>query len=344
MSLSLTRQPWMDAPVAPHPVADANAATVRPRDLAAPPQPKKAAPWLRPRTLSIVLAGHAALLLVAALTWRAVLPAGGETTEEIPVEIVIEATSDERLAVVKPSVPATEAAQEQIVPQSVLDAVAAAISDPPAESAAHKSERMATIAQEAAATPPPERLAAAPSDDASPPETAASMQARAAQAEQERREAVARQRATRLAQERAARAAEERADMERERRAQAKRAAERERHAQAIQERRRIAARSLGAQQTRPTAPAFDAAGYRAVVARTVAAATSRSCSAGGGGRVVVALMIGPSGRVAGASLSSASGNSILDAAALSAVRRAGPFPAPSNGASVSVPIVVICR
>ena len=342
MSLSLTRQPWMDAPVAPHPIADALAAAVRPRDLASPPRLEKTAPWLSPRTLTIVVAGHAALLVVAALTWRAVLPAGGETIQEIPVEIVIEATSDARSSIAEPVTAQAEAARDMATPsaaESVMSAVPEA-----------QTETMAQPADGGTARDP--RAVAEPSapQDSAPADTrlaemAAQMQAqRAAQADQERRDAAAHQRAKRLAQERAAQIAEERADIERERRAQAKRAAERDLQAQAAQDRRRMAARSLGVEQTQRAAPAFDAAGYRAIVARTVSAATSRSCSAGGGGRVVVALMIGPSGRVASASLSSASGNSMLDAAALGAVRRAGPFPAPSNHASVSVPVVVICR
>ncbi|MFO1134997.1 MAG: TonB family protein [Rhodoblastus sp.] len=342
MSLSLTRLEWIDAPVAPHALADAIAAAARPRDLAPPPSKSEGAQIpaaLRARTLSMVVAAHAAILLAGAFAWRASLPTP-EAIEEIPVEIVVEGADAMRepALVDAPAPPPPVAAMQDSAATDAADA------QPPQQAATEAPAQRQAEDDDAAS----HLQATAPADQAITPEQSAravkpapsAEAARAAEIEQERREAAARRRA----EARAARLAEERAEVERERRAQAKRAAERERQAQAAQERRRIAARSMAAEPARPAASAFDAAAYRSIVARAVASSASRSCPAGGGGRVVVALMIAPSGRVASASLSSASGNSVLDAAALAAVRRAGPFPAPSNRASVSVPVVVVCR
>lgn len=88
----------------------------------------------------------------------------------------------------------------------------------------------------------------------------------------------------------------------------------------------------------------FDPAAYRAIIAHAVSAAVGAACPSAGAGRVVVALAIGGSGRISGVSLARASGNSALDAAALAAVRRAGPFPAPAGRAGVNVPVAVNCR
>lgn len=344
MSLSVTRLEWMDAPVVPHAVADALAAAARPRDLGAPPPTaRRNAPFLsRAPVLAFVFVAHIALVAAAAYAWRESLRLG-DHVEEIPVEIVIDAgvlRAEEPLAAPPPLAAQAQTA-EAAVEEPTLPA-AMAVAEP-----ADIPEQPAPVMREASADSAAETPAASlpPAPTAQP----------AAQVERDRLEAAARERARRVAQESAALAAqrraqeiaqeraEERADMERERRAQARRAAEREKQAQAVQERRRIAARSLASEATRPAAAQFDAAGYRSIVARAVSASTRSACSSGGG-RVVVAMMIGPSGRIASASLSSASGNSALDAAALASVRRAGPFPAPSNRATISVPIVVMCR
>ncbi len=346
MSVCLSGHQWIDAPVAPHAVADAIAAAARPRDLAAPPPKREAARRLLPDApaLLLVLTAHAALVVIGAHAWRESLRAP-DRVEEIPVEIVIEggAAKPEGAPAETPSA-ANAPAQDALVANRISAEIAAADLPepaPPEEAIAAALKREATETQRPEAAATLSAATDAPSAD------------RTADAGQDEREVAARQRAVKLTQERAARSAQERAraaaqervELEQERRAQARRAAQREQQAQAAQERRRIAARSLGAAERPHSAtPSFDAAAYRSVVARAVSASTSRACSAGGGGRVVVALLISPSGRIASAALSSASGNSMLDAAALSAVRRAGPFPAPSNRASVSVPVVVICR
>ena len=129
-------------------------------------------------------------------------------------------------------------------------------------------------------------------------------------------------------------------------RAQAERRAERA-------EARRMAAVERGGAGSRPAAASgahvsratdFDAASYRALVARAVRAAVGSRCSLGAGSRVVIALSIGRSGAVSGASISSPSGNSAFDAASLAAVRRAGPFPPLQGRSGVSVPVGVACR
>ncbi|MBX3525860.1 MAG: energy transducer TonB [Rhodoblastus sp.] len=348
MSLSASLQ-WVDAPVAPHAVADAMAAALRPGDMAnAPPKRETTRGGAqRFRALAIVVIGHVALVGLGAFAWRESLRAP-EVFEEIPVEIIVE------------SAPARMQAAQSVEP--VLEQAEA---PPPAavsEAAPEQHDTLTTPLEAAVETP--SAAAAQPAPDQSSTDDAraraeehaeqerAAAQRRAAEAAealatrqtQERAALVVRERAAREAKARAAQAAAERAELARERRAQAKRAAARERQAQAAQERRRIAARTPATAAARPAAVAFDAAGYRSIVARAVSASASRACSAGGGGRVVVALLIAPSGRVSRASVSSASGNATLDSAALSAVRRAGPFPAPSNRASVSVPVVVVCR
>ena len=347
MSLSASLQ-WVDAPVAPHAVADAMAAALRPGDMAnAPPKRETTRGGaLRFRALAIVVIGHVALVGLGAFAWRESLRAP-EVFEEIPVEIIVEseparmqaAQSAEPVreqAEAPPPAADSEAAPEQhdtltTTPETAVEAPVAAAQPAPAQPSTDDARARAEehAEQERAAA---QRRAA---------EAAEALAARQAQ---ERAAMVVRERAAREARARAAQAAAERAELARERRAQAKRAAARERQAQAAQERRRIAARTPATAAARPAAVAFDAAGYRSIVARAVSASASRACSAGGGGRVVVALLIAPSGRVSRASVSSASGNATLDSAALSAVRRAGPFPAPSNRASVSVPVVVVCR
>jgi len=349
VSLSLASLQWIDAPVAPHAVADAMAAALRPRDFAmAPPRREDShVAAQRMRALAIVVAGHVALLGLGAFAWREGLRTP-EVFEEIPVEIIVEnepARMEPAQKTEAASEPATthapvahsEAAPEHapiIAPPLPEAPVAAATS--PASSA---TPLEAPSAEARAADEQAEQEKAAEQRRA-----AEAAEAQAARQAQERAAMVAREHAAREAKARTAQAAAERAELESERRAQARRAAMRERQAQAAQERRRIAARMPTTSTTRPAAAAFDAAAYRSIVARGVSASATRACSSVGGGRVVVALLIAPSGHIARATVSSASGNATLDSAALSAVRRAGPFPAPSNRASVSVPVVVVCR
>ncbi|MFT4096089.1 MAG: TonB family protein, partial [Rhodoblastus sp.] len=88
----------------------------------------------------------------------------------------------------------------------------------------------------------------------------------------------------------------------------------------------------------------FDAASYRALVARAVRAAVGSRCAQAAGARVVIALTIGGSGAISSAGVASSSGNSAFDAASAAAVRRAGPFPPPTGRSAVSVPVAVSCR
>lgn len=88
----------------------------------------------------------------------------------------------------------------------------------------------------------------------------------------------------------------------------------------------------------------FDAASYRAIIARAVKAAVGSKCSFGAGSRVVIALTIGRTGAISGVGIATSSGNGAFDAASLSAVRSAGPFPPPTGRSSVSVPVGVSCR
>lgn len=354
MSLSASLQ-WIDAPVAPHAVADAMAAALRPSDLAtAPPKREEARIAAQGfRALAIVVAGHVALLGLGAFAWRESVRAP-EVFEEIPVEIIVESEPARMQAALltEPSREPNEAPTPDA--QSVAAPEQQTIAPPPPPQAAVEAPIAATPPPAPTATPaeaaPDEARARAAEEPAAQEKAAAQRRAAmdaealAARQAQERAAMVARERSAREAKARAVQAAAERAEVARERQAQAKRAAARERQAQAAQERRRIAARTPPSDSARPAAATFDAAGYRSIVARGVSASASRACAAGGGGRVVIALLIAPSGRVSRASVSSASGNSTLDSAALSAVRRAGPFPAPSNRASVSVPVVVVCR
>jgi TolA protein len=169
------------------------------------------------------------------------------------------------------------------------------------------------------------------------------------EAARRQREEIARRReAERVAAVREERAEERRA-AEKERRAQelradAKRDAANAQREKRAQESRRVASLAPPQDAGVSRGDSFDAASYRRIVARAVSAAVARSCPASGGGRVVVALVIGGAGQISAASLSGPSGNAALDSAAVAAVRRAGPFPAPTGRSTVSVPVAVTCR
>jgi len=283
-------------------------------------------------------------------------PRGDATDVEAPIELVLEAP-----APAQPDVSAAPAAEQQAPPiLSTPAAVAAPAPEPPAIAAAVQPE----ISQQ------PAPVASAPA-----PDTSEILEKRRREQEAERA-ARERRRALELARARAEERAEERAEqraVDRERRQEAaRRAAER---AKATEERRRAAAQAEAAREARaalevsregggatarqqvahrPSAPAraaatdesnrFDAASYRAIVARAVRAAVGSRCSIGAGSRVVIALVIGRSGAISSASVSSPSGNSAFDAASIAAVRGAGPFPPPTGRSSVSVPVGVACR
>ncbi len=143
-----------------------------------------------------------------------------------------------------------------------------------------------------------------------------------------------------FAQRQAEKRAQKNTVAEHARREQARRAAE-----QQQEKRLRVASIATASHAARDaTRDAFDAASYAAIVKRGVAAAVARACPSGGGGRVLVSLVIGATGHVASASLTGPSGNGAFDAAAVAAVRRAGPFPAPAGRSAVSVPVAVTCR
>jgi len=279
-------------------------------------------------------------------------PRGDASDVEAPIELVLEAP-----APAQPDVSAAPAAEQQAPPiLSTPAAIAAPTPEPPAIAAAVQPE----VSQQQAP------VASAPA-----PDTFEILEKRRREQEAERA-ARERRRALELARAQAEERAEQRV-AERERRQEAaRRAAER---AKATEERRRAAAQAEAAREARaalevsregggatarqqaahrPSAPAraatadesngFDAASYRAIVARAVRAAVGSRCSIGAGSRVVIALVIGRSGAISSASVSSPSGNSAFDAASIAAVRGAGPFPPPTGRSSVSVPVGVACR
>ncbi len=86
-----------------------------------------------------------------------------------------------------------------------------------------------------------------------------------------------------------------------------------------------------------PAAPSPAAIGaWKSAIAGRIAANRTYPESArarGAAGTTIVSLSIGPGGALAGASVTQSSGQPDLDAAAMSAVRRAAPFPPPPPGA-----------
>jgi periplasmic protein TonB len=322
---------FVDAAPLANPAADAFAATIRPCDIGAPLAPAVRAAWSTQRGTSLVAAllVHASLL-AAIVAWRqtgGALPA----FEEIPVEIVIDAPAPE------PETPITEAAVAPPAP------AAEQTETPHAEAAANP---LAPAQEEQQQQPVVATLEPSPAPDAAlvaeQQARAEALRRRAEDAARQKREEIARRReAERVAAEREKRVDERRAD---ERRIEARRAAAQQQLQKRAQERQRVASLAPSHGAGASQGDAFDAASYRQIVARAVTAAVARSCPSSGGGRVVVALVIGASGHIAGASLSGASGNAALDSAAVAAVRRAGPFPAPTGRSSVSVPVAVTCR
>lgn len=329
-----------DAPPVANPAADAISRTTRPRDYgaarvgAAPSEPRSGA---RALVLAAVLLAHGAALAGVAIYQRATRVV--EDFNEIPVEIVVEAEP----AAVRPTPPTAMSDQ----------ALARAIAPPPdfapptlAVEAEAASARRAAEAERTVA------IALAPPPEIAPEPLAVDRDAerarRAAAAEEARRAEIAHRREA----ERARRLEAIREQREEAQKLAASRAREQERRekAQARRERaqvrrQRLASLEAGKPASR-LAPrdAFDAASYRMIVARGVHAAVARSCPKSGAGRVVVALVIGSSGRIASARLARPSGNGALDAAAVAAVRRSGPFPAPAGRSRVSVPVAVTCR
>ena len=260
--------------------------------------------------------------------------------DEIPVEIVVETAAqggstdvssrpDTTAAAPAPPEPAEPTAmQGEAQPEAT--SVAAAPAAPAPNDADDKRLTMAALA------PPP----AAPAVDAALAGQAARKEAEAARRRREDQE-----HARRIEREKRAQARQtEREAVAREQRAEARRAAAAQSRESAAQERRRVASlgQSGGAGETR--GDAFDAAAYSQIIKRAVIAAVARACPHGGGGRVVVALKIGAAGQIAAASMSASSGDGAIDSAAVAAVRRAGPFPAPAGRSSVSVPVAVTCK
>ncbi|MDE2577285.1 MAG: TonB family protein [Hyphomicrobiales bacterium] len=311
------------------PAADALAAAIRPADFGAFLTKTPKAPWTATRFLTRAgaLVAHAALF--AALVYFEI--GGGyaeQPVEEIPVEVIVEEPpAAEPPAAAQPAQPMQEA-----MPTPAQPAEPPASEPPPVA---------------APAPPPPE--AAAP---ALPDEAALALQRRerekAKQREREKAEARAQERAEARAQERrreqaeAARQAHEEAA--REKRVEARRKSlENARREQAA---RRAAAREGQSQARGSGAGArdmFDPNAYRAIVLARVSSVATRVC-AGHKGRAVVALTIGSSGRISGASIARSSGDGGLDAAAVAAMRGVGGFPPPTGRPSVSIPVAVVCR
>lgn len=319
---------------------------------------------------------HAAALLGFVHFGRPALGVNG-ADQEIPIEIVIDnsarqepAAAAKRMADVPdeadvaPHVASTAPATPPVSPQASSNAAPPPAPAPAQTSAAEPPPPVAAVPpagdQQTAREPTPETKSdATPPPPPSAPIARATQEAvgNAVQMEQkqaERRRAIEQARAekhTRQAREQAERRAAER---ERRREAARRSAARAEAEQRAERaEARRMAAVERGGAASQPAAASgahaarvsdFDAASYRALVARAVRAAVGSRCSLGAGSRVVIALSIGRSGAISGASISSPSGNPAFDAASLAAVRRAGPFPPLQGRSAVNVPVGVACR
>lgn len=358
-------------PPAANPLADARARAIRPGDLYDGVEGAgRAAPVENgARTLSAILASGAVHGAALAATLMLASAGGLAPPNEIPVEIVVEAPAapppaeeapaPENMAALAPEqerkreAPPEAAAQNvrqdsaqerpQEIQQDIQHDSPPSLQQALPQDATQDSPKDVLVAnldspQPERAPPPAPVLEAAPSRlDAQP-----TADAQRAQAAREKARAEARKREARLEQARRVRA-EAAAEESRERveaaRARRRQAAE---AAPAPPAPVRLAARvPIGAGGVRDS---FDPGAYRAIVARAVSAAVGSTCPSAGAGRVVVALAIGANGRISAASLTQASGNAALDSAALSAVRRAGPFPPPSGRAGVRVPVAVSCR
>ncbi len=321
-------------PIAPNPAADAFAAAIRPGEIAAPlATPAQSGA----RSLGWLFASGAFHGAALAATLMFAVAGRSDPSAEIPVEIVLEAPAP----VEPPPAGLPPVAQEP-------PALVAVPPPPPAAQAAAAEPPPIPQPPPVAALAPPEDRTAAPAHVEDMRRQAARdreperPQDRAQERPQERPQERVQERAEARAQARAQARAVEARRQEQRRREQARReAAAQERDAERPAPVRLAARAPVGAAGVRDD---FDAGAYRAIVARAVAAAVGSTCPGAGAGRVVVALSIGATGRVAGAALTRASGNGALDAAALSAVRRAGPFPAPSGRSGVNVPVAVSCR
>ena len=117
------------APLA-NPAADAFAATIRPREIAAPPAAPARASWSsqRSKALAAAILAHVGLL-AGVIAWK---QSGGSapTFEEIPIEIVVESPASE------PAAPVQQAAAEQPAQDVAKAEPPAAKVEPPAEEAA----------------------------------------------------------------------------------------------------------------------------------------------------------------------------------------------------------------
>lgn len=304
---------------------------------------------------------HAAALLGFVHFGRPALGVNG-ADQEIPIEIVIDnsarqepAAAAERIADVQdkaevaPQGATTAPTPPPASPQAASDAAPPPVAAvPPARDQRTPGEPTLDTKSDASSPPPP------PAPVARAKQEAIGNAVQMDQKHAERRGAIEQARAekhTRQAHEQAERRAAER---ERRREAARRSAARAEAEQRAERaEARRMAAVERGGAGSRPAAASgahaarvtdFDAASYRALVARAVRAAVGSRCSLGAGSRVVIALSIGRTGAISGASISSPSGNAAFDAASLAAVRRAGPFPPLQGRSAVSVPVGVACR
>lgn len=329
---AVSAAPEASPPAAPAP--DLGALAVRPTDFGTwPGALASEAAAGKAKALTVAVFAHV-LIGAGVLGWRESGGFAAPGEDEIPVEIVVEAGVAQSQPPVSSQPPPVEPLQ----------------ASSPAPDQQVKDESRSSAATESETRPEQPTIAAVVPADADAALSAqqkalaeAQAQRRAEDAARRRRQEQARERRIEREKEAHTRQAEREATA-RERRAEARRAAEADQRQSVAQERRRVAslAPSHGADLSR--GDAFDAAAYSQIIKRAVIAAVARACPHGGGGRVVVALTIGGAGQIAAASLSASSGDGALDAAAVSAVRRAGPFPAPVGRSSVSVPVGVTCK
>lgn len=321
------------------------------------------APDLVPLALAVLIHASACLGLLQFATGGARVETG---FDEEPIEVVMDTAAGasvvpERSALETPAPSAEAPAKADAAPRADRDMTTpeTARADAPAAAMA------ALSAQPAAKTPEAERLVQAPDAEPMREAPAPRLQAREQAQEQARalektqaEERRKRQMQARLAAERAearetqrlekerARARSEAQQRERERRQSARAALDANRgETQAAQPHGGAASsRTAALREAEAAGGGFDAASYRAIIARAVKAAVGSKCSFGAGSRVVIALTIGRSGAIGSVGIASSSGNGAFDAASLSAVRSAGPFPPPTGRSSVSVPVGVSCR
>lgn len=134
-----------------------------------------------------------------------------------------------------------------------------------------------------------------------------------------------------------AKAAEKREVDEKERKRKAAQHAREARKAKGAEHNQRASVASRGQKQdtrgaARTTASRGDILSYAALVRARVA--SNKPGGSGSGGTVVVSFGVSGSGGLAYVRINRSSGQSGLDQAALAAVRRSGPFPAPPDGQS----------